>query len=32
MASLDVGSVFINIPLDETINIIIEKLISDGET
>ena len=32
MASLDVDSVFINIPLDETINIIIEKLFSDDET
>ena len=32
MASLDVDSLFTNIPLDETINIIIEKLFSENET
>ena len=32
MASLDVDSHFTNIPLDETINIIIEKLFSENET
>ena len=32
MASLDVDSLFTNIPLDETINIIIEKLFSVNET
>ena len=32
MASLDVDSLFTNIPLDETINIIIEKLFSKNET
>ena len=32
MASLDVDSPFTNIPLDETINIIIEKLFSENET
>ena len=32
MASLDVDSLFTNIPLDETINIIIEKLSSENET
>ena len=32
MASLDVDSLFTNIPLDETINIIIEKSFSENET
>ena len=32
MASLDVDSLFTNIPLDETINIIIEKLFSENGT
>ena len=32
MASLDVDSLFTNIPLDETINIIIDKLFSESET
>ena len=32
MASLDTDSLFTNIPLDETINIIIEKLFSEDET
>ena len=32
MASLDVDSFFTNISLDETINIIIEKLFSEKET
>ena len=32
MASLDVDSLFTNITLDETINIIIEKLFSENET
>ena len=32
MASLDVDSLFTNIPLDETINIIIGKLFSESET
>ena len=32
MASLDVDSLFTNIHLDETINIIIEKLFSENET
>ena len=32
MASLDVDSLFTNIPLDETVNIIIEKLFSENET
>ena len=32
MAILDVDSLFINIPLDEIINIIIEKLFSENET
>ena len=32
MASLDVDCLFTNIPLDETINIIIEKLFSKNET
>ena len=32
MASLDVDSIFTNIPLEETINIIIEKLFSEYET
>ena len=32
MASLDVDSLFANIPLDETINIIIEKLFCENET
>ena len=32
MASLDVDSLFNNIPSDETINIIIEKLFSENET
>ena len=32
MASLDVDSLITNIPLDETINIIIEKLFSENET
>ena len=32
MASLDVDSLFTNIPLDETINIIIDKLFSENET
>ena len=32
MASLGVDSLFTNIPLDETINIIIEKLFSENET
>ena len=32
MASHDVHSLFTNIPLDETINIIIEKLFSENET
>ena len=32
MASLDVDSFFTNMPLDETINIIIEKLFSENET
>ena len=32
MASLDVDSLFANITLDETINIIIEKLFSENET
>ena len=31
-ASLDVDSLFTNIPLDKTINIIIEKLFSEKET
>ena len=32
MARLDVDSLFTNIPLDKTINIIIEKLLSENET
>ena len=32
MESFDVDSLFTNIPLDETINIIIEKLFSENET
>ena len=32
MASLDVDCLFTNIPLDETVNIIIEKLFSENET
>ena len=32
MASLDVDSLFTNTPLDETINIIIEKLFTENET
>ena len=32
MASLDIDSLFTNIPLDETINIIIKKLFSEDET
>ena len=32
MAILDVDFLFANIPLDETINIIIERLLSDNET
>ena len=32
MASLDVDSLFTDVPLDETINIIIEKLFSENET
>ena len=32
MKNLDVDSLFINIPLDETINITIEKLFSQNET
>ena len=32
MASLDVDSLLTNIPLDETVNIIIEKLFSENET
>ena len=32
MASLDVDSLFTNIPLDKTINIIIEKLFSEKGT
>ena len=32
MASLDVDSFFTNMSLDETINIIIEKLFSENET
>ena len=32
MASLDVDSLFTNIPLDETLNIIIEILFSENET
>ena len=32
MASLDVDSLVTNIPLDETVNIIIEKLFSENET
>ena len=32
MASLDVDSFFTNMPLDETINIIIEKLFSENKT
>ena len=31
MASLDVDSLFTNIPLDETINIVIENLFSENE-
>ena len=30
MASLDVGSLFTNIPLDETINICVDNLYSDN--
>ena len=32
MASLDIDSLFTNIPLDETINIIVERLFSENET
>ena len=32
MVSLDVSSLFTNIPLDDTINIIIEKLLFENET
>ena len=32
MACFNVGSLFTNIPLNETINIIIEKLVSENET
>ena len=32
MASLNADSLFTNIPLDETMNIIIEKLFSENET
>ena len=32
MAILDIDSLFTNIPLCETINIIIEKLLSNNET
>ena len=32
MVSLDVSSPFTNIPLDDTINIIIEKLLFENET
>ena len=32
MASFDVDSLFTNIPLNETINIIIEKLFSENQT
>ena len=32
IASLDIDSLFTNIPLDETINIIIKKLFSEDET
>ena len=32
MAGLDIDSLFTNIPLDDTTNIIIEKLFSENET
>ena len=32
MTSLDVASLFTNIPLDDTNNIVIEKLFSENET
>ena len=32
MASFDADSLFTNIPLDDSINIIIEKLFSENET